>query len=198
MGRAAVLTSNECLEMLEEKQRKKEREAEEREERKKERERQRLERVEQQRKKKEERLEQQRKKKEERLEQQRRKEEERLQRQRKQKGKQPGRSQPKRGNCSSTNPCSSNIPPVETPAEGTASIHSVETLVQRSTSCDSPSVETLVQGADEVYECAFCYGSYCADGEEWVKCACSRWVHERCMEEVYLDTNGEERFCPFW
>ena len=53
------------------------------------------------------------------------------------------------------------------------------------------------QEAEDDYECAFCYGNYCTDGRDWVKCACSRWVHEDCMEEVILDDEGQERFCPF-
>ena len=49
----------------------------------------------------------------------------------------------------------------------------------------------------EACECPFCYRSYQLDGEEWLMCACGRWVHEQCMEEVFLDIDGEERFCPF-
>ena len=205
MGRASVLTSKECLDMLEEKQRKKKREAEEKEERKKERERQRVERVEQQRKKKEERLEQQRKKIE-RLERQRKLEEAK-------KKQQLGKSRPKRnlGKHPSTNPCSSDSPSVEPPTtsspsvdpplQGTTSTPSVDpplpstpgpSVEPPATSSNSPSVEPPLQRTEEACECAFCYGNYCSDGEEWVKCACCRWVHESCMEEVYLDENGEE------
>lgn len=50
---------------------------------------------------------------------------------------------------------------------------------------------------EEVCECAFCFESYCQDGQEWVMCACGRWVHEQCLEEIICDANGEERFCPF-
>ena len=49
---------------------------------------------------------------------------------------------------------------------------------------------------DSECECT-CYGAYCQDEEEWVRCACNRWLHERCMEEVFLDDQGQERFCPF-
>ena len=50
---------------------------------------------------------------------------------------------------------------------------------------------------EENCECPFCCGSFCQDGEEWVRCACSRWVHKQCVEEIFRDVNGEERFCPF-
>ena len=46
-------------------------------------------------------------------------------------------------------------------------------------------------------ECSFCGGTYCGDGQVWVKCGCNNWVHEQCIEEVFLDDYGKERFCPF-
>ena len=46
-------------------------------------------------------------------------------------------------------------------------------------------------------ECSFCYGTYCGDGQVWVKCGCDNWVHEQCIEDVFLDEKGKERFCPF-
>jgi hypothetical protein len=152
--------------MLEEKKRKKEREAEEKEERKKEREKRKLEREALQQLKREERLERQ-KKKEEEMEK---------------KKKQPARRGRRKVN--NTNPGTGN-------SSGTPSI-------------ECPSVETgppckkllvpLSLLSKKKY--AFCFGNFCTDGEEWLKCACSRWVHEKCMEDVHLDENGEERFCP--
>jgi len=26
-------------------------------------------------------------------------------------------------------------------------------------------------------------------------CACQRWIHENCTDEVIIDANGKERFC---
>ena len=46
-------------------------------------------------------------------------------------------------------------------------------------------------------ECSFCYGAYCQDEKEWLECACGRWVHEECMEDVVLGGYGQELFCPF-
>ena len=51
--------------------------------------------------------------------------------------------------------------------------------------------------ADKQSECAFCFGLYAKDGKEWVECACGQWIHENCMEDLYVDVDGQERFCPF-
>ena len=45
-------------------------------------------------------------------------------------------------------------------------------------------------------ECAFCFGVYCNNGEEWIQCACGKWVHEDCIEELFNDASGQEKFCP--
>ena len=179
-GRATVLTSKECLDMLEEKKRKKEKEAEEKEERMRVRKRRKLEREELQKKKKEERLERQQK----------------AIANKKRQPQRRGRSKSKgnnsgdpANNSASTSSCGNpgdpghdNVTTIDLPVQGTAS---------------EPCLETPDSDQEEAYECVFCYGSFCADGEEWVMCACDRWVHERCMEDVSIDENGAERFCPF-
>lgn len=46
--------------------------------------------------------------------------------------------------------------------------------------------------------CCACFGLYEDDvgtGCEWLQCCCSRWIHEDCVEDV-RDENGEERICP--
>ena len=63
------------------------------------------------------------------------------------------------------------------------------------TSDDDP--DPAGDSEDESCECSFCYGAYCQDGEEWLKCSCGRWVHEKCVEEIILDEQDQERFCPF-
>jgi len=52
---------------------------------------------------------------------------------------------------------------------------------------------------DEDAVCCECNVSYEDDGigEEWVRCACKRWIHENCIDEVIVDINGEEYFCSF-
>ena len=51
------------------------------------------------------------------------------------------------------------------------------------------------QSDEDVCEYSFCYGEYFEDGNEWLQCACGRWVHEQCLEDVTLDDQGQERFC---
>ena len=50
--------------------------------------------------------------------------------------------------------------------------------------------------------CCECGQSYEDDarqgsGAEWVQCSCSRWLHEECINEVDLDTCGNEVLCSF-
>ena len=48
-------------------------------------------------------------------------------------------------------------------------------------------------------ECCACFGQYSDDivtGREWLECACGRWVHEDCVENIVYDTNGKEKLCP--
>ena len=57
--------------------------------------------------------------------------------------------------------------------------------------------EEAKEDADECV-CSFCFGKYADDqGNDWIRCACSRWVHEECAEDVIVDAEGLERFCPF-
>ena len=47
-------------------------------------------------------------------------------------------------------------------------------------------------------ECCACFGQYSDDigtGREWLECACGRWVHEDCVENIVYDTNGKEKLC---
>jgi len=32
--------------------------------------------------------------------------------------------------------------------------------------------------------------------EDWVQCACTRWLHEDCMNDIVYDKYGRELFCP--
>lgn len=34
-------------------------------------------------------------------------------------------------------------------------------------------------------------------GNEWVECACTKWLNKDCVEEVVVDVSGLERLCPF-
>ena len=47
--------------------------------------------------------------------------------------------------------------------------------------------------------CCVCFSMYLEDKEDddWVQCACSRWLHEGCITEVIIDISGKELFRPF-
>ena len=202
-GTARVLTSAECMEILDEKQRKKEQEAKEKEERKRERERKKIEREELAKKKNEERLEKLKKRQEEVAKKQMEVAARKAARAAKvTKGQRStrGRDGTSTGftahsvSTTSVDPVPTSValssvsaqaidPPSSLP--GPSEVHDLASPVQQGSS------------TEEECECSFCYGSYCQDGREWVKCACGRWVHEQCMEDVYLDDDGQERFCPF-
>ena len=34
-------------------------------------------------------------------------------------------------------------------------------------------------------------------GEEWIRYACKRWIHEDCIDKVVIDADGKERFCSY-
>ena len=34
-------------------------------------------------------------------------------------------------------------------------------------------------------------------GVEWLPCACGRWLHENYAEDIVVDSDGNECFCPF-
>ncbi len=48
-----------------------------------------------------------------------------------------------------------------------------------------------------------CFRTYQDDiveqtGLEWVQCACTRWLHEECIDySVTVNEHGEELLCPF-
>ena len=182
LGHARVLTSNECLQLLEEKKRKREREVEEKEERRNERERRKIEREKLQKKKKEECLERQKKKQEE-----------------------ARKKQPRRRGCPRSSNPASRSGSLKTCDPGTESVQGTTSVGEPTQHDFTHGPETPTGGTNSgefalhkgEWECAFCYESYCSDGEEWLKCACSQWVHEKCIEDVYFDENHEERFCPF-
>ena len=59
-------------------------------------------------------------------------------------------------------------------------------------------MDSILQGMSRV----ICYVSYeddvrCSRGEEWVRCACDRWIHSKCIDEVIIDADGKERICSF-
>ena len=209
-GHARVLTSNDCIEMLEEKKRKKEQEAKEKEERKVARERQKIAREQLLQKKKEERLKRQEaalKKKQEVAAKKaaaaaKKKSSSVLTRSRGQRAPLSRVATMPHSSATIDGPSSASTAPSTTapPSSVTIAPPSVTTAppcLSANTADDNTTGPSHHQDSTMDCECTFCYRSFCQDGEEWVRCACGRWVHEQCMEDVFLDDNCEERFCPF-
>ena len=54
----------------------------------------------------------------------------------------------------------------------------------------------------DINQCCVCFGTFQEDqelgtGYEWVECACKRWLHEVCISDIELNSNGKELLCPF-
>ena len=47
-------------------------------------------------------------------------------------------------------------------------------------------------------ECCICFELYSTDqsGMDWIACTCGRWLHEDCAKDCVFDKNGEEHLCP--
>ena len=72
-------------------------------------------------------------------------------------------------------------------------------LNSASVTCQDPATD----GEDiEPDTCCMCFGSYEDDvidggGAQWIFCRCGRWLHEDCVEETVVDSDGHQRFCIF-
>ena len=69
------------------------------------------------------------------------------------------------------------------------------------TGSGSKLVENNTISSDDSCECCECGVTYEEDilsdnGEEWVRCGCGNWIHEKCILEVKVGDNGKELFCP--
>ena len=73
------------------------------------------------------------------------------------------------------------------------------TSIPLTTDCDT------TQSTSEVIDpnkCCMCFVTYEDDvldgaGAEWISCKCGRWLHEDCVEDVVKDSTGDERYCSF-
>ena len=50
--------------------------------------------------------------------------------------------------------------------------------------------------------CCICFGNYEDDvidgyGADWIDCACGRWLHVDCADECVTDCHGNKRYCPY-
>ena len=62
-----------------------------------------------------------------------------------------------------------------------------------------PKAPRLIEDSINTDECCACFGLYTDDigtGKEWLECACGRWIHEECIEDIVYDANGKEKLCP--
>ena len=62
-----------------------------------------------------------------------------------------------------------------------------------------PKAPRLIEDSINTDECYACFGLYTDDigtGREWLECACGRWIHEECIEDIVYDANGKEKLCP--
>lgn len=60
--------------------------------------------------------------------------------------------------------------------------------------------QELEPGLDEVIEpnrCCVCFEDYVEEEDiEWVKCPCTRWLHEDCIIDTVINAAGKELLCP--
>ena len=71
-----------------------------------------------------------------------------------------------------------------------------------SASTNSTAASTSTSASMSTGECCECFETYEDDvrfgrGEEWVECACGRWIHEKCIDKLVIDAQGKEKFCSF-
>ena len=199
---ARVLTSDECAQILAEREEKKRKEQEEKEKRKSERE-----------QKKKEREEAARRKAE------KKKEADRLRAESKRKTNSGSRNtRPRKRSSSSSSSMPSKKKSTGTcPSTSAAFIESesvpsilVETLNPEPVETPNPEpVETpnpeppspnndassIVDDMDS-NQCCVCFEMY-DNTTEWVQCVCQRWLHEDCYTDIVLDKYGRELLCPF-
>ena len=62
--------------------------------------------------------------------------------------------------------------------------------------------ETSIGEVIDPNKCCMCFVSYEDDilegtGADWIFCKCGRWLHEDCVEDIVKDSDGDERFCSF-
>ena len=169
---ARVLTSDECAQILAEREEKKKKELEEKAKRKEERERKKQEKEAAAKEKAEKRKEASR----QRAEKKASKDAELLA------SKSSTRSK-------STRRCSKEGEQQSTEANEEDPVATLETI-------GAPPEQPPEQFPEDENQCCVCFEMYEPD-TEWVQCVCKRWLHEDCYTEVLVDKYGRELLCPF-
>ena len=186
LPRAKLLTSNESLLMLKEKEKKKQEEIEQKEVRKKEREE----------KKKKRELELQRKA-EERVIKAKEKVEKENERKRKAEEKAQKITEEKAQNAKKTGGKKKKRTGESAPKHGASAAGPSAPKQRKTRESTATELETI-----DTNMCCMCFGNYDDDvlqglGANWICCACGRWLHEDCVEDCERDDEGNDRICPF-
>ena len=53
---------------------------------------------------------------------------------------------------------------------------------------------------DNEYQCSEYYGTYREDkemgnGAKWIQCGCGQWIHEDCVSNTVVGSDGTELMC---
>ena len=77
--------------------------------------------------------------------------------------------------------------------------HQPATRSRRLTEAAAGSRSTTMASNDGQNECCVCFELYRGDDEtdDWLQCACKRWLHEDCITDVVHDKFGRELLCPY-
>jgi len=61
------------------------------------------------------------------------------------------------------------------------------------------SLESTSISSDGQNECSVCFELYRSDDEtdDWLQCACKRWLHEDCISNIVHDKFVRELLCPY-
>ena len=194
--KARLLTSDECLAELEEKERKKQQAAEEKERKKKER-------------------EEKRKQRQQLLQEKKRQKEENIKKKAEEKAKKAQEKAQKGTSVSNTRQRAGkrtiqSVSAANSEASKRTRVASMPTSSASSASSSSHGVAStiakVVGGAgDEDIDpniCCMCFVTFEEDtlegtGAEWIPCPCGRWLHEDCVKDYTVDSDRNEHYCPF-
>ena len=188
-GGASVLTSAECLAMLEEKQLQKKKETEEKEKEREEKKKQREEEAKRKVAKREE-------KKKQREALMKKKDEEKRKKDQEKTNQRVRKAQEKATNLKGKPAKQAIASNMDVPTR-----KRVADTAEPSEPPPSKKMKVKDSSGTEVNQnqCCICFGTFdkgVGTDREWVECACTRWLHEDCVEEVVVDVSGLERLCP--
>ena len=93
---------------------------------------------------------------------------------------------------------------VDGPSKSTSRRKTTLRSQQSSVTSVRANVEERSQDAEniDINRCCVCFGTFQEDQElgtgfEWLECACKRWLHEVCVSDIEINADGKELLCPF-